>query len=127
MSFKTGSVLILGLSLIVAPVRARAPAYVPQWGYAQVIELIEKKKSQGHPIQSADEFLSFLPTEVKSHFTFVHHTRGRFQDAHPLAPRVVAYNGRMAFTFNGESHQKGYNVIEFLEFDFQNQIGRAHV
>src|SRR5579864_8691324 len=78
-----------------SPETSSADPWEGRWGYAQIVDIIEKAKTKGTPIRKLKDLLKALPDEAKSHFTFVYRTQTVLQGASPLFPRALVFNGRM--------------------------------
>jgi hypothetical protein len=67
---------------------------------------------------TVEQALALLPAELLTNYTLVFDSRS-LQDAAPAAPRVILYgaDGRFIVTFNGDANQRGYAVLETMQFD----------
>lgn len=71
----------------------------------------------GH-IHSIEDLLPALPGSLRYHYALVFASRS-LQDASDDSPRVILYgsDARLIVTFNGNPSQRGFNVLETMEFD----------
>lgn len=109
-------VIVLSICSGIVVSQARANELGEDWHYEDVLKLIEQQKLQGTPIDSPLALLKALPSSLKRNFTLVYKSRNRFQDASGLFPRAIVYSKHLVYTFNGHPDQKGYNVIELMDF-----------
>src|SRR5262249_28814271 len=81
----------------------------------------------GAPVHSVEELLPLLPRDLRSNFTFVHHSDsphgermgGRAPAITPGHPRAVLFgaDARVVLAFNGDPRRAGYDVVEIIHFD----------
>ncbi|HYL03420.1 MAG TPA: hypothetical protein VEU54_08375 [Steroidobacteraceae bacterium] len=69
-------------------------------------------------IGTIEELLAALPEAQRSRYALLFESRS-LQEASPENPRVVLYgpDARLILTFNGNPSQRGFRVVETLEFD----------
>lgn len=91
---------------------AATRAVAADFDFAALRSLIETRH-----IQSVDELLPALPPPMRYRYTLVFASRS-LQQASYSDPRVVLYgtDARLVLTFNGQPTQRGYAVLEALEF-----------
>lgn len=67
---------------------------------------------------TVSQLLSDSPEELKSNFTLIKDSAS-LQEASLQSPRVILFgiNAKTILTFNGDSKQKGFNTVEFAEFN----------
>ena len=65
-----------------------------------------------------DQLLSDAPEELKSSFTLIKDSSS-LQQASLESPRLILFgiNAKTVLTFNGDASHKGYNTVEFAEFN----------
>ena len=91
---------------------AATRAVAADFDFAALRSLIETRH-----IQSVDELLPAVPPPMRYRYTLVFASRS-LQQASYSDPRVVLYgtDARLVLTFNGQPTQRGYAVLEALEF-----------
>lgn len=69
-------------------------------------------------IGTIEELIAALPEAQRSRYALVFDSRS-LQDASPENPRVILYgpDARLVLTFNGNAAQRGFRVVETLEFE----------
>ncbi len=62
--------------------------------------------------------LMLLPPELRANYTLVFASRS-LQGATPYAPRAILFgsDARLIVTFNGDAAERGYDVLETMQFD----------
>jgi hypothetical protein len=91
---------------------------LPSPSFSEVEKILRSGK-----VRTIPELLSWYQgayPDVLSRFTLMRESES-LQGASPENPRVIVYGPRaeLIFTFNGHSNQKGYDVVEWIEFDKQ--------
>jgi hypothetical protein len=73
---------------------------------------------QSRGIHSVDELIPALPEELRRHYTLVFASRS-LQGASFSNPRVILFgsDALLVVTYNGDPHERGYDVVETMEFD----------
>ncbi len=102
--------LTLRCAVMLVCVATRAVA--ADFDFAALRSLIETRH-----IQSVDELLAALPGPLRYRYTLVFVSRS-LQQASSRDPRVILYgtDARLVLTFNGQPTQRGYEVLEAIEF-----------
>src|ERR1700722_6200388 len=79
-------------------------------------ELAELVRSRS--VATVEQALAVLPAELRANYALVFASRS-LQDAAPAAPRAILYgaDGRFIVTFNGDAGERGYDVLETMQFD----------
>ena len=69
-------------------------------------------------VATVEQALAVLPAELRANYALVFASRS-LQDAAPAAPRAILYgaDGRFIVTFNGDAGERGYDVLETMQFD----------
>ena len=69
-------------------------------------------------VQTLEQALAVLPAELRANYALVFASRS-LQDAAPAAPRAILYgaDGRFIVSFNGDADERGYDVLETMQFD----------
>jgi hypothetical protein len=69
-------------------------------------------------VQTVEQALAALPASMRANYTLVFASRS-LQDATFSAPRVILYgtDGRFIVTFNGDASERGFGVLETMQFD----------
>lgn len=78
-------------------------------------DLIKQKK-----VQSIEELLPLLPSELLSNFTLVYDSRSPFKGSITTEyPRVILFSRdtRFVLTFTGHPKKPGYDIVESINFD----------
>ncbi|MBV8854597.1 MAG: hypothetical protein JOY91_14385 [Sinobacteraceae bacterium] len=102
----------LSLPCAVILLSAATRAEAADFNFAALRTLIETRH-----IQSVEELLPALPAPLRYRYTLVFASRS-LQQASYRDPRVILYgtDARLVLTFNGQPTQRGYEVIEAVEF-----------
>ena len=68
--------------------------------------------------RTVEETLALLPADLRANFTLVFDSRS-LQGATLSAPRAILYgaDGRFIVAFNGDTSERGYDVLETMQFD----------
>ncbi len=100
--------LCLCLGLLVA-VDTRAADFT----FDALAELVRSRS-----VATVEQALAVLPAELRANYALVFASRS-LQDAAPAAPRAILYgaDGRFIVTFNGDAGERGYDVLETMQFD----------
>jgi hypothetical protein len=69
-------------------------------------------------VRTIEETLALLPTDLRANYTLVFASRS-LQAATFSAPRAILYgvDGRFIVSFNGDANERGYDVLETMQFD----------
>jgi hypothetical protein len=69
-------------------------------------------------VATVEQALAVLPAELRASYVLVYASRS-LQGAAPAAPRAILYgaDGRFIVSFNGEADERGYEVLETMQFD----------
>ncbi len=82
--------------------------------------LLRSNAATGKPVDSIDELLPLLPSELRSNFTLVYDSRSPFRSSiSHRHPRVILFSddARLVLTFTGDPDKPGADVLETLAFD----------
>jgi len=92
---------------------AAAHARAADFNMDALAELIRTRN-----VATVEQALALLPAELRANYTLVFSSRS-LQDAAPAAPRAILYgqDGRLIVTFNGDANERGYSVLETMQFD----------
>ena len=73
-------------------------------------------------IGSVEELIAALPPAQRNHYALVFESRS-LQGASPENPRAILFgpDARFIVTFNGSPAQRGFRVVETMEFDDESQ------
>jgi mono/diheme cytochrome c family protein len=69
-------------------------------------------------VRSVEEMLPLLPSDLRANYTLAFASRS-LQGATPSAPRAILFgsDARFIVTFNGDAGERGYDVLETMQFD----------
>ncbi len=107
------------LLLLLAPLAAdRAPAPRSPH-YEDLVALLARSPATGRPVQSTEELLPLLPTELRDNFTFVFDSRGPHPSVSRDFPRVVLFSedGRLVLALAGAPGRPDADTLDVLHFD----------
>jgi len=101
------------LCLLLGLLGAAAPAQAAGFNFASLQWLLSHQD-----IGSVEELLAALPAAQRNRYALVFESRS-LQGASPENPRVVLFgpDARFIVTFNGSPAQRGFRVVETMEFD----------
>ena len=101
------------LCLLLAILPAARAACAASFDFAALLSIL---KSQD--IGSVEELLAALPAPQRARYALMFDSRS-LQGASPENPRVILFgpDARFILTFNGSPVQRGFRVIETMEFD----------
>src|SRR5439155_15939053 len=99
--------LLAGTALAAPAVRAGG------FDFAALLTLLRSQD-----IGSVEELLAALPAPQRSRYALMFESRS-LQGATPENPRVILFgpDARIILTFNGSPAQRGFRVVETMEFD----------
>src|SRR5438105_3065394 len=99
--------LLAGMALAAPAVRAGG------FDFAALLTLVRSQD-----IGSVEELLAALPAPQRSRYALMFESRS-LQGATPENPRVILFgpDARIILTFNGSPAQRGFRVVETMEFD----------
>jgi hypothetical protein len=105
---RSASSICLCLGLVVA-----AHARAADFNMDVLADLVRTRN-----VTTVEQALALLPPELLSNYALVFDSRS-LQDAAPAAPRAILYgaDGRFIVTFNGDANERGYAVLETMQFD----------
>ena len=109
--------LCLCLGLLVA-----ADARAADFTFDVLAELVRSRS-----VATVEQALAVLPAELRANYALVFASRS-LQDAAPAAPRAILYgaDGRFIVTFNGDAGERGYDVLETMQFDERSNSFHFH-
>ena len=101
------------LCLLLGLLGAAAPAQAAGFNFASLQSLLSHQN-----IGSVEELLAALPAAQRNRYALVFESRS-LQGASPENPRVILFgpDARFIVTFNGSAAQRGFRVVETMEFD----------
>src|SRR4029077_9806278 len=100
------------LCLLLGLLGAAAPAQAAGFNFASLQSLLSHQN-----IGSVEELLAALPAAQRNRYALVFESRS-LQGASPENPRVILFgpDARFIVTFNGNAAQRGFRVVETMEF-----------
>ncbi len=101
------------LYLLFVILLAAPAADAGSFDFAALLSLLKTRD-----IGSVEELLAALPAPQRAHYALMFESRS-LQGASPENPRVILFgpDARFILTFNGSPAQRGFRVIETMEFD----------
>ena len=101
------------LCLLLGLLGAAAPGQAAGFNFASLQSLLSRQD-----IDSVEELIAALPAAQRSRYALVFESRS-LQGASLENPRVILYgtDARFIVTFNGSPAQRGFRVVETMEFD----------
>jgi hypothetical protein len=80
--------------------------------YEDIVKIIKDKK-----IKSVEKLIPLLPESYRTKNTFLYKS-GSLQDADITNPRAIVFgdSATLILSFNGDSHQKGFNQLEIMQW-----------
>ncbi len=112
MTLRLHGCLVQGLCLCLGLV-AVAESGAADFNIETLRELIRTRD-----VRTIEETLELLPTDLRANYTLVFASRS-LQGATLSAPRAILYgvDGRFVVSFNGDANERGYDVLETMQFD----------
>ena len=101
------------LCLLLGLLGAAPPGQAAGFNYASLQSLLSRQD-----IGSVEELIAALPAAQRNRYALVFESRS-LQGASPENPRVILYgpDARFIVTFSGSPAQRGFRVVETMEFD----------
>ena len=101
------------LCLLLGLLGAAAPGQAAGFNFASLQSLLSRQD-----IESVEELIAALPAAQRSRYALVFESRS-LQGASLENPRVILYgaDARFIVTYNGSPAQRGFRVVETMEFD----------
>src|ERR1700694_1324271 len=105
------------LCLFFGLLSAAPPGHAAAFNFASLQSLLSQQD-----IGSVEELIAALPPAQRNHYALVFESRS-LQGASPENPRAILFgpDARFIVTFNGSPAQRGFRVVESMEFDDESQ------